>query len=254
MTNLLKTLERPEAARLLKRVFGFADNLSNLITSAGRWETEEADAAASVSANDALGGGASLVTGGVDNNQASLFTRSEPFKFTDDEPIVLEAEVKLVEANTDDANWLVGLVSGVAADVLQDDGAGPPANYSGAVVFKKDGDTALYVESSIGATQTTTLTSQAAASSNWRRICIIVLPGQKTDTVDIHFFYNDKPLEKDDDSIPKSFRQAIHTGVDVSAATEMSFVVSVKAGGANSETLQIRLASPWQLVNGIVGA
>ncbi|MBD3207815.1 hypothetical protein GF319_15905, partial [Candidatus Bathyarchaeota archaeon] len=47
-----------------------------------------------------------------------------------------ECAAKFTEANTDDANIILGLSSTYAANTLVDDGAGPPADYTGLVFAK----------------------------------------------------------------------------------------------------------------------
>jgi hypothetical protein len=67
-----------------------------------------------------------------------------------------ECSARFSEANTDDANVMLGLVSGpVATGHLQAAGAGPLAAYYGACFFKVDGGTTWSCEVSNNASQTT---------------------------------------------------------------------------------------------------
>lgn len=91
----------------------------------------------------------------ADNDECYISSDTEMVLFKDDCPFVLEARVHLTEAATDDANWIFGVLSAPGANSLQDNGAGPPASYSGAVFFKEDGQTLWSCESSIAGTQQT---------------------------------------------------------------------------------------------------
>ena len=67
----------------------------------------------------------------------------------------MEARLKVDEANTDDANVIVGLSDAAGADMLLDNGAGPAASYDGAVFFKVDGTLAWQFETSNAGDQVT---------------------------------------------------------------------------------------------------
>jgi len=81
-----------------------------------------------------------------------------------------EARVKFTEANTDDANIIVGLSSTYAANTLVDDGAGPAANYTGVVFYKVDGGTTWIGENSTTTNQTTVTGLATRQSGSWARL------------------------------------------------------------------------------------
>ena len=91
----------------------------------------------------------------TNNDEAYVSFTNKNIVPTSQKPIVFQASVQFTEGNTDDANIYVGLSSTGAANALQDDGAGPPASYSGLGFFKVDGGTNWNVEASVGGTQTT---------------------------------------------------------------------------------------------------
>lgn len=91
----------------------------------------------------------------ADNDEAYVSWTNKNIVPTNLKPIVFQTVIQFTEGNTDDANILVGLSSTGAVDALQDNGAGPPASYSGLVFYKVDGGTNWNVEASVGGTQTT---------------------------------------------------------------------------------------------------
>lgn len=146
--------------------FGFFEDFFEYIS--GDMFTIVATDSGTVTAGDAAGGVLTLNPSDgtvVNNDETYIKGTKEVFLFAADKPLVFEARVKFTEGSTDDANILVGLANAVAANHLQDDGAGPPASYSGAVFFKVDGGTVWNCETSISTTQTTTELSATNANN-----------------------------------------------------------------------------------------
>lgn len=235
----MKLISLPDEALLGRRAHGFFDDFDHLVTG-DRWTDTSADSGASVAVADAVGGVASLVTGGTNNNEAYLHSTAELFKFADAKPLVVETRLQYAEANTDDANVMFGLIDNVAADTLQDDGAGPKSNYAGALFFKADGDTLWSVEYSNGATQQTVQLTAAnsldrvdhtAGGADYATLRIEFAPYGGVG--DVRFFLND--------SLVYAF-----TSVSYSNATEMEVAVGLKAGGANSETANVDYVFAYQ--------
>ena len=111
----------------------------------------------------------------ADNDEAYVGGTYDVFTLAAGKDLWFEAKVKFTEANADDANIIVGLSTVYAANTLQDNGAGPPANYDGIVFFKVDGGTVWQGETSSGDGTQTTLTSLATRSSGtWTRLGIFV--------------------------------------------------------------------------------
>lgn len=103
---------------------------------------------------DVAGGVLALYTDGDDNDEAYVHTISAPFLFAANKPLYMEARCALVEGATNAGAFLIGLVSGAAADSLVDTEAGPKANYSGVSIWKVAGGLTLSAEVSVGTTQT----------------------------------------------------------------------------------------------------
>lgn len=225
----------PELLRL-RNQFTIQDDFTRDVDSAD-WVTTLTDTG-TASVGDAAGGILALVPSDgtvADNDEAYVESANEVFKFAADKPLLFEARVQYTEANTDDANILVGLMDGVAANSLQDNGAGPPASYSGAVFFKIDGGTVWQTETSLSTTQTTNeLTStnvnnlskksQTAGGSAYQVLRIEYMPYSSTNAY-VTFFV---------DGVAVAQHDYVFT-----SATEMQIALGVKNGGANLETLNV---------------
>jgi hypothetical protein len=178
----------------------------------------------------------------ADNDEAYVESANEVFKFAADKPLLFESRVQFTEANTDDANVLVGLMDAVGANSLQDNGAGPPASYSGAVFFKVDGGTVWQTETSNSTTQTTNELTAAnvnnlakravtAGGAAYQTLRIECMPYSATNAY-VSFFV---------DGVLCAQHDYIFT-----SATEMQIVFGVKNGGANNETLNVDYVSCTQ--------
>lgn len=208
-----------------------------------------ADTGAAVANPDAVGGEVTLTTGGTDNNECYLHTTRELLKFAAGKPFVVQARLKFAEANTDDANVMFGVMNAPGADSLLDNGAGPKADYSGAVWFKADGETRWRVESSVGTTQTTSETDQAAGGGGYQTLRIEFVPvsatkGKVTFLIDPSGGQGLFQVAPYDQANVRLLR--IEHEVDFGSATEMAVVVGVKAGGANSEVVTVDYVGFWQ--------
>jgi hypothetical protein len=202
-----------------------------------------ADSGGSAAVSDGVGGKVSIVTDADDNDEAYLFNTTELFKTAADKPIEIEVLLQYTEANTDDANIIFGLMSGVAANALLDSGGGPAASYSGACFFKEDGETLWSVENSVGGTQKTTqLTTAnsldkqehtAGTAADFQTLRIEIDPKSAT-LCDITFWIDGVLVAKHIDQVFTSF-------------TDAAVIMGAKAGGANAETLVVDYVNPWQL-------
>lgn len=229
-----KLISLPDEARLMNRVFGIEDDfVADLDTT--KWTTTATDSGA-ITVGDTVGGRASLAASdgtAADNDETYLLSANEIFLFQNDKPIWFEARIQFTEANTDDANVAVGLMSAVAANSILDNGAGPAASYSGAVFFKVDGETVWQCENSVGATQKTTATTTTAGGSSFQLLQIEVRP-QGTGFYDVVFWIDGVEVAK-------------HKDQALGSPTEMHVFAGVKNGGANLETLVVDYIAAYQL-------
>lgn len=235
-----KLVSLPDEFYLGRRNFGFFDDFLEFVTG-DLWTDTSGDTGATIAVGDAAGGINVLTTGGTDNNEAYLLTTKEVFKFAQDKPIVYEARLQYAEANTDDANVCFGLMNAVGADSIVDDGGGPKSSYSGAVFFKVDGGTRWQAESSLAGTQTTTDLSAAnsldkfaktAGGASYQTFRIEVLPVSST-VAEVSFFIDGVHVAKHN--------------LTYTSATEMNAFVGVKAGGANSEVVNVDYVAAYQV-------
>ena len=225
----------PELLRL-RHQFTIQDDFLRDVDSAD-WVTTLSDSG-TASVGDAAGGIIALVASDgtvADNDEAYIESANEVFKFAADKPLLFEARVQFTEANTDDANILVGLLDAVGANSLQDNGAGPPASYSGAVFVKTDGGTVWQTETSNSTTQTTNELTAAnvnnlakravtAGGAAYQTLRIEYMPYSATNAY-VSFFV---------DGVAVTQHDYIFT-----SATEMQIGLGVKNGGANLETLNV---------------
>lgn len=244
----MKHLDLPFALQQ-RRQFGFFDDFVSYVNG-DLWTRLISDVSggASVATTnpDAAGGVLKLNTGdSTDNDEVYVWSLAELFLFADDKPGMFEARVKFTEANTDDANILVGLMDAVAANALLDDGGGPAASYSGAVFHKVDGGTKWLVETSIGSSQTTSTTDVTAGGGvymtlrcEWRTV--------QNSVAEVVFSIDDGAGSGMRQCRDSSNRPIKHTLTHTSA-TEMALVLGVKNGGANPEALFVDYAGAWQL-------
>jgi len=179
-------------------------------------------------------------TGTSDNDEAYLASKYEKFKFLADRPIHFEQDVQYAEANTDDANVIIGFKDAVGADTLLNDGGGPAASYYGCVFFKVDGGTVWNAEVSIGGTQyTKTLDAdvainniaQTAGGSAFVKFEIDVYPkgGSSGGKFDAVFSIGGIPVAK-------------FTDIDDGTPTEMQPFFGLKLGSAVQQTI---VGRPW---------
>lgn len=167
----------------------------------------------------------------ADNDEAYITVTNKAFLFADDKPLVFEARIQFTEANADDANVMVGVYSATGANQLLDNSGGPPASYTGAVIFKVDGGTVWQCETSVAGTQTTTASVSTAGGSSYQTLRIEFKPFSSTQA-DVVFLLDGSPL------LDSSGNAIKHTYTYTSAAAAGPGAC-VKNGDVNLETLNI---------------
>jgi hypothetical protein len=194
----------------------------NTVSSTGKWVLTK-DGTVVASQLDRAGGWCQIITDVNDNDEAYLASLGESWLFAASKPLWFEAKVELTEANTDDANILVGLIDASGANTLLDNGGGPAASYSGAVWFKVDGGTVWQFETSNAGTQVTNTSAGTFTSGTAYKLGFIFDPANGT-TGSITPYLN-------------GTAGTAHA-ITLASLTEMNIVLGVKAGGANAETLK----------------
>ncbi|MGQ0637315.1 MAG: hypothetical protein ACT4QC_22130 [Planctomycetaceae bacterium] len=235
----MKVLDLPQDVRE-RRMHGFFDDFDWYL-SPHRWTSLAADAGASVAAGASSQGGAVvLTTGATDNNEAAVGTTNSPFKMADDKPLFFEARLQYAEANTDDANVFAGFADGLnSANMLVDNGAGPKTSFSGAGIYKVDGETAWRCISSKGGTQTITQSTKTAGGSLAQVLRVELQPIDGA-SAEATFYVDDEPLRDAAGNVIK------HT-IALASAAAMQAGVYAKAGSGNSEVVNVDYVAAYQL-------
>lgn len=229
-----KLLSIPNYAVLVNRTFGYLDDfLTDLDTTV--WTTTATDSG-TATIGDSAGGVMVLAPSDgtvADNDEIYVKTANEVFLFANDKPLICEARIQFAEANTDDANVAFGVMSGVAANSILDNGAGPAASYSGALFFKVDGSTVWECENSVAGVQKTTATTVTAGGASYQTLRVDVRP-QATGFFDVVFFIDGVEVAK-------------HKDQALGSPTEMNLFVGAKNGGANNESISVDYMWAYQL-------
>lgn len=208
-------------------------------------ETEADDNATTALDADGLDGKFLLTVATDDNEEAYIYT-PELFKFQDRKPFSVIGRMQYAEANTDDANIIFGVIEGGgAANTLLDDGAGPPADYDGACIFKVDGGTRWNFESSVGTTQETDELDYAAGGSGFVTLGLDFVPLSSSEieiTPWIDTAGGNALVQCRKYNVNPRVPLVKHTR-SYSSVGEMALVFGVKNGGANTEVLTVDLAA-----------
>lgn len=199
--------------------------------------TDDGTAKMTDTSSGALAGLLVMSPGSADNDELYLCSRLELFKIAANKPIVAECRIKYAEANTDDANIMFGLMDAVGANSILDDGGGPKASYSGAIMYKMDGGTTYYGEASVSTTQTpTTQTALSpavtAGGGVWQTLRLTITTVSSTEAVAL--------FEVDG-------KEGANIHFTYTSATDMQLILAVKNGGANAETVYVDYFGAWQL-------
>ena len=185
-----------------------------------------------VTAANSQGGILSCASAATDNDPAGVVLAAKPAVVAASSPLHFACKAQYAEANTDDANVFIGLTNQALTAAMQDDGAGPPADYSGIGFHKVDGGTNWIVEFANSTThKTTTLdadgsldgTAKTAGGASYQTFEIVVVP--KTSTAcDVHFIIDGVTVQR--------FLDQVYTSLAAMAPMGL-----IKAGSANAETL-----------------
>lgn len=236
----MKGLLLPDAALKLPKTSGFADDFDGL--NSARWTSTLTDTG-TAAVGDAVGGVVTLSPsdGTVADNDEAYISTKEIYRIAAGKPIEFASLIQFTQAATNAANVYVGLMDAVAANAIQDNGAGPKSSFSGAGFFAKDGSTSMFVIYSDGSTQTiaeltatNSLNKQAnlAASAAFQLLEVEIIP--KTSALcDVIFKINGSTVFK---MLDRTYANA----------TETSVMIGVKNGSANQQTLLADAVSCYQ--------
>lgn len=195
-----------------------------------KWSSVDDGGTGTNTANAAVGGTVSIVTAGADNDYHFMKeSAAGHFKIATGHPLYTKARFWLTEANTSAANFVIGLSSVVDSTLLGDDGAGPPASYSGALIYKVDGTMSLVFETSNAGVQTTS-TLGTFTSGHVYRASIVIGPNDGTTALAVAEVY--------DETAGVKYTSPTHK-IAIASIAAMSAVYGVKAGSTSAETLTL---------------
>jgi hypothetical protein len=179
----------------------------------------------------------------VDNDETYMHTPTV-FKFGNGRPMYFAARLNVnTAANVNDCNFIAGFSSAAVANSLQDDGAGPPANYYGAVFFKADGSANVFFEVSAGngdAVKTTTAAVDALVDAENNVYEIVGAPNHGTD-------YRVWPLIN---GVPVGTEAQQRDGISMNptSAAAMRAIIGIKLGAStNHDKIELDWAGARQL-------
>ena len=220
--------------------YGFFDDFHWYVTA--HLFTTVASDSGTVSVSDAVRGVVALVASDgtvADNDETYVRSTTELFRFLAGKPLYAEARVQFTEASTDDANVFFGFADAVSADTLVDNGGGLKASFSGACIYKVDGETAWRCITSNGSSRTVTQSAHTAGGSAYQQLRIEARDVDGT-SCEVTFFLDGQPM------LDATSRRPIKHTVAITSATEMHVGAGVKNGGANLETLNIDYIAAYQ--------
>lgn len=217
----------------LRRQFGFFDDFEWYI-SPHRWTSTLTDSGSATITTDPCGVLAVAPSDGTvaDNDEGYVLTTNSPFKFQNEKPLLGASRLQFTEANADDANVMFGFMNAVAANAIVDDGAGPKASFSGAVIYKVDGGTVWRCRSSVGTGYIDSISTTTAGGASYQDLRIEGTPVNSTQ-IELTYFVNNAVL------LDSTWNKPIKHLLTYTGAAAMMLFSGVKNGGANLETLNI---------------
>ncbi len=178
-----------------------------------------------------IGGWYKTYCDGDDNDEAYEVSTGESWLFAEGKPLWFECEIKLTEADTDKAGWIIGLMDAAGENALLDNGGGVATTYDGAVFFKLDEDLTTYFESSNDTTQSTVSTMGTFVSAT---------------AVRLGFYYDGAATT----GVITPYINGVAgtaTNITNSGLAEMELFFGIKAGSGAEEALEVNWIKVVQL-------
>jgi len=207
------------------------DDFEWMVT-AHRWTTVVADGG-SATVGTTRGGVVALVNDtAADNDEIYLYSTGTIFTLAAGKPMYGEGRIQFTESNTDDANVAFGFASGVAADLIVNDGGGMRTSGSILAIYKVDGGTAWKCLTRSNGVVYDNTSSKTAGGSSYQTLAIEVVDlDTLTATV---VFKCDGELLRD-----ATTNQVIRHNIAVASASAMSLFVGQKNGSASNESVLV---------------
>lgn len=216
------------------QIIAASDFLNYLTADSAGFNTTATDSGG-IAAGDTEGGVAviSPSDGSVgDNDETYMHTNKVFLAGLDRQSYAAARFSSTVASAAADHNFIFGWSSAAVANSLQDDGAGPPSNYYGAVFFKADGAASVYAETSAATAQTTSAAlalasgTLAIADAAYHVYEIIGDPNLLTDFR--YWFLIDGQVVGSDSQKSDGFT------IDATSAVVMRGILGIKLGAATN--------------------
>lgn len=233
---MTKLLSMPERLRN-RATFGFFEDWVDNYITGDRWTpltSDSSSASTLVLVLKTTGGNKgilSITQDATDNDEIYFGTTVSPYLMANSKPMYFETSLQYAELATSANNVIMGFLSSYGANTLIDDGGGPIASATMAVIYKIDGGTVWRCRSQIGAAvgQTDTVTNITAGGSAYHTFGIEVNPVNSTEAEVVYSF--DGACMRDSNN-----RTFVHR-LTYTNAVVCSAVFGCKTGGANAEVL-----------------
>jgi hypothetical protein len=185
MTAVVK---RSNQLDVLGDLFEIFDDFDKAIVAGDLWtpDTSDSSSAATLFLTLATTGNCngilSMTQDATDNDELYLGMTCLPFLIRNNKPLVFETRIQYAEGATDDNNVMVGFISTKADDTLIDNGGGPVASATMAVIYKVDGGTVWRTRSQVGAAvgQTDSISDTTAGGSAYQTLRVEINPVSST--------------------------------------------------------------------------
>ncbi len=218
-----------------KDTFGFFEDWVDNFVTGDRWTPLTTDSSATSSnvlvlkTTGGRKGILSVTQDATDNDEIYFGTTVSSFLFAANKPCYTETLMQYTEGNTDDNNVIYGFLDSYGANTLIDNGVGPVASATMAVIYKVDGGTVWRCRSQIGAAVgiTDTISTTTAGGSAYQKLSVEVNPYSATNAKVI-YKCDGQPL-RDSNNIP-----IVHDLVYTNAVV-CSVVWGVKNGSGTAE-------------------
>lgn len=240
----VRLLNLPDDAKVLPHTFGFEDDF---LEDHVRWTDTAASTGTAAIDADGVGGLIVLTTAAADNDDVYRHT-PENFKFAADKPMVATARLQFAEAATNAANVVFGFGDGIAADFLTDNGGGPKTTLSGALIYKKDGETRWRCRTSVGTDYEDTELDFTAGGSGYHTLRVEVTTSPDGSEIVARYWIDtaggNALIQAREYNVHPSVPLVEHR-VAIGTPTEMAVVVGVKAGTAAAQALTVDYVSAY---------
>ena len=223
----------------------FEDWESNFVTG-DRWTPTTADSSSAstlvltLKTTGGTNGILSITQDATDNDEIYFSSTVNSFLFAANKPMIAEARIQYAEGNTNANNVIFGFMSATGANLLIDDGGGPVASASMAVIYKIDGGTVWRCRSQIGAAvgQTDSISDKTAGGSAYQTLRIEVNPISSTVAEIIYFC--------DGEQLRLATGTPIKHSLTYTNAVPMNLLLGCKTGSATAEVLLCDYITAWK--------